>query len=337
MLQEFCRWGNALQFFTRREFARLVGGAGLWPAFVFAQSSKPVVGFVNNGASGSFTTHLAAFRKGLNETGVADGAVAIETRWAEGNSSRLPGLIQDLVQRRVDVIAATGGTATPLAAKAASGTVPVVFAIGGDPIKFGLVASLNRPGGNMTGVSFLANALLPKQLEVLHEAVAKDAIVGFLVNPANPNAEPDTAVVTSAAAKLGRKLVVVKAKAKGEIDVALTSLAHQKAGALLIFPDALFTSAFPQLLTHASQHKLPTLYNRDFALAGGLIGYGANQVEAYRFAGSYVGRILKGEKPAELPVMQSTAVELIVNLETAKAFGIEIPQTLLARADRIIE
>jgi putative ABC transport system substrate-binding protein len=297
-----------------------------------------VVGFVNNGSAGSFVSHLAEFRKGIAGAGIADGHVVIETRWAEGNNSRLPGLMQELVQRRVDVIAATGGTATPLAAKAASGTVPIVFAIGGDPIKFGLVVSLNRPGGNITGASFLANALLPKQFEVLHEAVAKETIIGFLVNPTNPNAEPDIAIVTSAAAKLGRKLIVVKATAKGEIDAALVSLAHQKAGALLIFPDALFTGAFPQLLAHAKQQKLPTLYNsRDFALAGGLIGYGADQMEAYRFVGSYVGRILKGEKPAELPVMQSTAVELIVNLDTAKALGIEIPQTLLARADRIIE
>jgi len=330
--------GGTLHTVTRREFAVLAGGAALWPAVAFAQASKHVVGFVNNGSAGSYALHLAAFRKGISEAGVVDGQVAIETRWAEGNIDRLPGIMQDLVERRVDVIATTGGTATPLAAKAASLRVPIVFAIGGDPIKFGLVASLNRPGGNMTGVSFLANTLLPKQLEVLHEAVAKDAIIGFLVNPANPNAEPDIAVVTSAATKLGRKLVVGKAKAKGEIDAALTSLAHQKAGALLIFPDALFTDAFPQLLTHASHYKLPTLYNSgDFALAGGLIGYGANQMEAYRFAGSYVGRILKGEKPAELPVMQSTAVELIVNLKTAKSLGIEMPQPLLARADRIIE
>lgn len=324
----------------RRELACLLVGAVAWPSAAMAQRSKPLVGFVNNGSSGSYGLLIAEwFRRGLREAGFVEGQdVAIEYRWADGDNDRLPAMVQDLVQRGVSVIVATGGTATALAAKAEAGVTPVVFAIGGDPIKFGLVASLNRPGGNTTGVSFLANALLAKQLEVLHEAVPKDATIGLLSNPANPNAESDTAEVVSAAAKLNRKLVVVKAKTKSDIDQAIASLVQQKVGALLIYPDALFTSLRSQLLALVSRHKLPALYNsREFAAAGGLIGYGAKQAEAYRYAGIYTGRILKGEKPGELPVMLSAAVELVVNLKTAKALGIEIPQTLLARADEIIE
>jgi putative ABC transport system substrate-binding protein len=246
--------------------------------------------------------------------------------------------MQDLVQRRVNVIVATGGTPTALAAKAVAEAIPIVFAIGADPIKFGLVTSLNRPGGNVTGVSFLANTLLPKQLEVLHETVAKDAVIGFLVNPANPNADSDTADVVSSAAKLGRKLAIARATKPSEIDAAFSSLLDRQAGALLIFPDALFTSLREPLIALLARHKMPAIYNsRDFAVSGGLIGYGANQVEAYRNAGLYAGRILKGEKPANLPVMQSTTVDLVVNLKAAKMLGIEIPQTLLARADEIIE
>lgn len=324
-----------LLYLGRREFVGLLGGALARPAVALAQSTKPLVGFVNNGAANIFGPLFAAFQRGLGEAGFADGQVVIEDRWAEGDNSRLPALLEDLVRRRVNVIAATGGTPTALAAQAASGAIPVVFAIGADPVKFGLAASFNRPGGNTTGVSFLANALLAKQVEVLHETVAKDVVLGFLINPVNPNADSDTA---SAAAKLGRKLVIVKAQRPSDIATAFSLLVDQKVGALLIFPDALFTSLREQLVALVLRHKLPALYNsRDFAVSGGLIGYGANQGEAYRHTGAYVGRILKGEKPAELPVMQSTAVDLVVNLKTAKALGIEVPQTLLARADEIIE
>jgi putative ABC transport system substrate-binding protein len=219
-----------------------------------------------------------AFRQGLAEAGYTDGQnVAIEYRWAEGDNSRLPALVDDLVQRRPTVIAVTGGTATAIAAQAATATIPIVFAIGGDPVKFRLVASLNRPGGNMTGVSFLANSLLAKQVEILHEMVAKDAVIGFLVNPANPNDEADTREVMSAAATLQHRVLIERVLTPTGIEPALASMMQQRIGALLIYPDALFTSQIQQLLALAARHKLPMLYNREFAVAGGLIGYGANR------------------------------------------------------------
>jgi len=322
----------------RREFVAGLGGAVAWPLLVRAQSSQPVVGFINNGSAAAFAALAAAFQKGMAETGYVDGQnVIIEHRWAEGDNNRLPAFVAEFVQRRVAVIAATGGTASPIAARPAATTIPVVFAIGADPVKFGLVNSLNRPGGNMTGVSFLANSLLPKQVEVLHEIVGKDAIVGLLINPANPNAESDTRAVVAAAALLRHRTVTERAETEAEIASAFAALTAQHIGALLIFPDALFTSFRQQLVALAARHKVPTLYNSAFAASGGLIGYGAKQTEAYRNAGIYTGRILRGDKPADLPVMQSSTVELVVNLKTAKSLGIEIPQTLLARADEVIE
>lgn len=322
----------------RREFIVGLGGAAAWPSVAWPQSPKPLVGFLNNGSSATLVQLTTAFRQGLAEAGYTDGQnVAIEYRWAEGDNSRLPALVDDLVQRRPTVIAVTGGTATAIAAQAATATIPIVFAIGGDPVKFRLVASLNRPGGNMTGVSFLANSLLAKQVEILHEMVAKDAVIGFLVNPANPNAEADTREVMSAAATLQHRVLIERVPTPTGIEPALASMMQQRIGALLIYPDALFTSQIQQLLALAARHKLPMLYNREFAVAGGLIGYGAKQSEAYRNAGLYVGRILRGDKPADLPVMQSSAVELVINLKTAKTLGIDMPQTLLARADEIIE
>ena len=326
-------------YMRRRDFIAALGGAlVLAPQVSRAQSAKPIVGFINNGSAAAFTSLAAAFQKGLEETGYVDGQnVMIEHRWAEGDNNRLPAFVQEFIQRRAAVIAATGGTASPIAAQSAAATIPVVFAIGADPVKFGLVASLNKPGGNMTGVSFLANSLLAKQVEVLHELVRKDAVIGFLVNPANPNAEPDTRAVVAAAALLHHRIVTERATTQAELERAFGALTAQNINALLIFPDALFTSFREQLVTLASRHKLPTVYNYAFAASGGLVGYGAKQTEAYRNTGIYVGRILRGDKPADLPVMQTSSVELVVNLKTAKAFGIEIPQTLLARADEIIE
>jgi putative ABC transport system substrate-binding protein len=324
----------------RREFLGLVGSAATaWPSVAWSQSREPLVGVIHNGSPAIFAPLIDTFRRGLGDAGYVDGqSVTIEYRWAEGDNSRLPALVSDLVQRGPAVIAATGGTAVPLAARAAGGTIPVVFAIGGDPIKFGLVASLNRPGGNMTGASFLANSLLAKQVEILHEAIGRDAVIGFLVNPTNPNAEADTREVVSAAAKLQHKLITERAKTLGELDTAFMALIRQRINALLLFPDALFTNQRQQVVALAARHKLPTLYNsREFAAAGGLIGYGAKQGEAYRVAGLYAGRILRGDKPADLPVVQSSSVELVINLKTAKALGLTVPPALLARADAVIE
>ena len=306
---------------------------------VYAQAQSPLIGFVNNGSPKSYTTLVAAFRDGLGAAGFEEHRnVAIQYRWAYDDNSRLPVLIQNLIEARVSLIAATGGTPVPLAARNATKAVPVVFAIGADPVKMGLVASFNRPGGNITGVSFLANTLLAKQIEILHELAAKDAVLGYLSNPANPNAESDAVAVMSAVAKLGRRLVMAKATTPAEIDAAFAKFVQERVGALLIFPDALFTSNRERLIALLSQHKLPGVYNsREFAVAGGLIGYGANQTEAYRQAGNYAGRILKGEKPGDLPVVQSSSIQLVVNLKTAKILGVDVAQTLLARADEIIE
>jgi putative ABC transport system substrate-binding protein len=249
----------------------------------------------------------------------------------------LPDLLQNLEQRRVAVIVATGGSPTALAAKKVSSTIPIVFSIGADPVKLGLVASLNRPGGNMTGVSFLANSLLAKQVEILHQIAATDAAIGFLVNPSNPSSVASTESVSTAAKTLGRQLIIAKASTPSEIEGAFVTIAKDKVGGLLIFPDSFFSSERQLLLRLVGQQRLPALYNREFALAGGLISYGARQSDAYKQAGLYAGRVLKGEKPADLPVVQSTDIELIINLKTAKSFGINVPVALLGRADEVIE
>jgi putative ABC transport system substrate-binding protein len=236
------------------------------------------------------------------------------------------------------VIVATGGTATALAAKSATSTIPIVFAIGGDPVKFGLVASLNRPGGNLTGVSFLSNTLVAKRFELLNETIPKAARIGFLVNPTNPNSESDTSAAMQAANTLGHELLIAKASAEDDFDGAFAVLIEQRSEALVIFPDALFTSRRDRIVTFAARHMLPAIYSsREYTMAGGLMSYGANQADAYRRAGSYAGRILKGEKAADLPVQQSTKIELILNLKTAKALGLTFPITLLGRVDEVIE
>jgi putative ABC transport system substrate-binding protein len=253
-------------------------------------------------------------------------------------NNRLPALVADLVSRPAALIAATGGVASALAAQSGTTTIPVVFAMGADPVKFGLVTSLNRPGGNITGVSYLANTILEKQIEMLHESVSRVTAIGFLVNPSNPNAEQDMITAAAASRAFGHEPIIVKAGTISEIDAVIAALVEQRAGALVIFPDALFTSHIGQIVKLTTDHLLPAIYNsRAFALGGGLMSYGTDQANAYRQAGVYAGRILKGTKPADLPVQQSTRVELVVNLKAAKMLGVSFPLTLLGRADEVIE
>jgi putative ABC transport system substrate-binding protein len=323
----------------RREFITLIGGAAAaWPMAARAQQSKlPVVGFLGSGSPESDAFREAAIRQGLSETGYIEGHnVAFESRWAEDHNERLPALAADLVRHEVAVIVLFGNTAV-MAAKATA-TIPIVFAIGGDPIKLGLVASLNRPGGNSTGVSFLTDLLVAKQFEVLHETVPNTTPIGVLISSTNPNAEPDTKNVLAAAESVGQKMVIVRAHADSDLEAALTTLVQQRAGALMVCADPFFTNRQDKLIEFAARQKLPAIYFlREFAAAGGLMSYGTSITEAGRLVGLYAGRILKGEKPADLPVQQSTKVELVVNLKTAKVLGLAVPPALLARADEVIE
>jgi putative ABC transport system substrate-binding protein len=324
----------------RREFITFLGGvAAAWPLAARAQAGVPIIGFLGPGSSAGYAPYLAGFRQGLSETGYVEGRnVAIEYRWADNQDDRLPVLAEELVGRRVAVIATGGATAAVIAAKAATSTIPIVFAIGGDPVKFGLVASLNRPGGNVTGVSFLSNMLVAKQLELLAELIPAAATIGVLVNPNNPNAESDKKAIEAAAVSLGRQIDFVYAGNERDLDTAFASLVRRQAAGLLVFPDALFTSWREQLADLAGRRKLPAIYtNRVYAESGGLMSYGANQTDAFRQAGFYAGRILKGEKAADLPVLQPTKFEFVINTKTAKLLGLDIPDRLLALADEVIE
>jgi putative tryptophan/tyrosine transport system substrate-binding protein len=324
----------------RRDFISVLGGAVAWPLAARAQqAAMPLVGFLGPASAAGYVPFLTAFREGLSASGYVEGRnVTIEYRWANDRYDLLPALATDLVNRRVSALATGGATAAALAAKNATTTIPVVFSIGADPVKFGLVASLNRPGGNVTGVSFLANALMAKRLEVLGELLPGTDKFAVLINPSNPNAVSDTQDVLSAASALGRQVFVVKATEQRELDEVFNSLTRQQARALLVLPDALFTSRPQQLSILAAHHRLPAIYpNRLFSDAGGLMSYGTDQLEAYREAGRYVGRILKGERPSDLPVVQSTKFEFVINLKTARTLGIDIPAKLLAIADEVIE
>jgi ABC-type uncharacterized transport system substrate-binding protein len=324
----------------RREFIALLGGAATaWPLAARAQQpAMPVIGFLGSTTPGVYVDRVRAFHQGLSESGYVEGRnVAIEYRWAEGHYDRLPALAADLVRRGVSVIAANAIPAA-LAAKAATSTIPIAFSIGVDPVEVGLVASLSRPGGNLTGAVSLAVELGPKRLELVHELMPSATAVAFLVNPSRPNVEDETKIMQAVARSLALELRVLQAKTEGDFDAVFTKLAQERAGPLVIGVDAFFNSHSDQLAALALRHAVPTIYQyREFAAAGGLMSYGASATDTARQAGVYCGRILKGEKPGELPVIQSTKAELVVNLKTAKALGLTVPTALLVRADEVIE
>ena len=325
----------------RREFISLISGAAVvWPLASRAQQpAMPVVGFLNAASPQPYARMLSAFLKGLSETSYIENQnVKIEYRWAQGEVDRLPALAADLVHREVAVIAATG-TPAALAAKAATTTIPIVFETGNDPVHLGLVASLNRPSGNVTGIAQLAIEVAPKRLELLHEMIPTARIFALLVDPTDPVVFENTTRGTQAAARsLGLELHVLNVSTERDFDAVFANLIQLRAGGLVISGGQFFNSRSKQLAAMALQHALPTIFPyRDLAAAGGLMSYGASLTDAYRLAGVYTGRVLKGEKPADLPVQQATKVELIVNLKTAKALGVTVPMSLLGRADEVIE
>jgi putative tryptophan/tyrosine transport system substrate-binding protein len=321
--------------------AFLASTAALRPlATVAQQTAMPVIGYLSSRSPSDSQDIIAAFHQGLDEAGFVDKHnVLIEYRFAEGNFDRLPGLAAELVGRQVNVLVATGGTVSAVKAKLVlPTTIPMVFAMGGDPVELGIVESLNRPGGNITGVTFLVSGLAVKALEILNDLLPKATTIGFLFNPENPNSESSMKEAEEAANKLGKKLIAAEASTEHEIDSAFTTLEQQQAAALLVQPDSLFTDQRVKIVVLAARQALPAVYTlRDFAVAGGLVAYGTSITDANRHLGSQTGRVLKGDKPADLPVMQSTRFELIINLKTAKALGLEIPPILLVRADEVIE
>jgi putative ABC transport system substrate-binding protein len=326
----------------RRKFITLLGGAAAaWPlAGAHAQQpATPAIGILDGTSPEGFAYAMLAFRQGLNEVGYLEGRdVTVLYRSAEDQNDRLPALATELVDRGVALIVTTGGTVSAIAAKAAAATTPIVFIIGADPVRFGLVASLSRPGGNVTGVNFLVNMLVAKRFELLHELVPQAASIGMLVDPNNPNADTDTSNALDAAAAIGKQIHVLNASTESDVEAAFVALVQRKADALFVAPHAVFNSRRDQLIALAARNRIPTIYGtRAFVMAGGLVSYGTSILDAYRHAGVYVGRILKGEKPADLPVMQSTTFELVINLKTAKAYGIDISAKLLALADAVIE
>jgi putative ABC transport system substrate-binding protein len=325
----------------RRDFITLLGGAAAaWPLAARAQQAgTPVIGFLHGATPEAYASPMAAFRKSLGEAGYSEGQnVTIEFRWAEGRLERLPELAADLVRRQVSVIFAGGGAEPALAAKPTTSKIPTVFANGVDPVEVGLVASLSRPGGNITGVSFLINTLGPKELEALHDLRPQATAIAALINPNLATTASQSKDVEVAARALGLEVRVLHANTEREIETVFESLSQVQAGGLVIGANAFFFSRRDQLVGLAARYSVPTVYPwREAVVAGGLMSYGANVAEAYRLAGNYAGRILKGEKPADLPVQQSTNTELVINLKTAKSLGLTFPITLLGRADEVIE
>jgi putative ABC transport system substrate-binding protein len=325
----------------RREFITLLGGAAVWPLAARAQqTAMPVIGFLGLSSPDAFSGRLAAFKNGLAAAGFSENRnVEVIYRWAHDEADRLPRLAADLVNRNVNVIATTGGPASAFAAKTATSSIPIVFATpGSDPIELGLVASMNRPGGNITGVGFLVSTISGKQLELLHETVPNAKSVGLLVNPANPNTQNYVRNVQIAADALGREVLVLRAATETELTKALETLAEQRVGAFIAVLDVFFFRQREQIVSWAARHAVPGMYaSRDFPEIGGLMSYGSSLDDAHRQEGVYVGRVLKGEKPGDLPVQQAVKIELVLNLRTAKALGLTIPLPLSGRADEVIE
>ena len=327
----------------RREFIAGLGSAAVWPVVTTAQqTAMPVIGYLNGFSPNDapFRNAVSYFRQGLADTGYIEGRnVAIEYRWAEEHNDRLPALVADLVRRRVAVIVVANTTAAALAAKAATQTIPIVFAMGGDPVAFGLVESLRHPGGNLTGTSVLQTAVIAKRLELLHELMPAATRIAFLSNPANPAVvEAEMNEMKPAARELGLQLLVLHASNEREIETAFETLAQQQAEGLLVSADVFFLARRDQVIALAARHAVPAVYaSSEVTVAGGLMSYATSRFDAAHLLGVYAGRILKGEKPADLPVQQSTRVEMIVNLKTAKALGLTVPQSILLRADTVIE
>ncbi len=324
----------------RREFAASVAGAVVvWPFGAWAQKpvAMPLVGYLSAAASSDSPDLLAAFRQGLSEAGYVEGKnVVIAYRWADDDYARLPDLVADLVNRRVAVIAATS-TPVALAAKKATATIPIAFTVGGDAIKAGLVSNFSQPDGNLTGVTRFNVELAPKRLELLHEAVPAATVIALLVNPSNPNSEPLWRDLQTAASRIGLRLELRRARTDGELEQAFAGLPQLRAGALMVAPDPFFNTRSAQLAALATRYAMPTIYQyRQFVAAGGLMSYGASNTDSHRQLGVYTGRLLGGAKPADLPVQQSTKIELFVNLRTAKALGLTVPSSLLSRADEVM-
>jgi putative ABC transport system substrate-binding protein len=326
----------------RRELIAAIGWAAVgWPLAVRAQQSPtmPVIGYLNGASAAQFPQLLAGFHKGLSETGYSEGRnVAFEYRYADGQYDRLPALAADLVSRRVSVIVATAGTPTIRAAKAATSTIPIVFVIGGDPVTFGIVASLNLPGGNITGMTLSGIETVAKRLGLMLELVPAATIIAVLTNPKNPISESQLTELQAAARKLDRQLLVLNASTESDFTAVSTDIGQHKVDALFVAADPFFDDRRQQIVSLAARHKIPACYTRrDFVVDGGLLSYGPDACDAFRQAGIYTGRILKGEKPADLPVMEPIKFEMVINLKTAKALDLNVPPTLLARADEVIE
>jgi putative ABC transport system substrate-binding protein len=323
----------------RRDAIAVLGGATAWPLTALTQRTLPVVGVLSSRSLDDSKEMLAAFGQGLNELGFVERQnVEIEYRWAEGRYDQLPALAADLVHRQVAAILAVGSVPSPLAAQAATSTIPIVFIIGGDPVKFGLVASLSRPGSNVTGVNILSGALTAKRLEVLRELVPGVGRVGCLMNRSSPEAQTQLTDIQTAAQTFGQEILVLNAGNERDFEAVFASLVQQQAGALVVANDALFVLHRERLVALSARYAIPAIYFlREFTVAGGLMSYGNSLADAYRQVGIYVGRILQGTKPADLPVQQAVKIELVINLKTANALGLTVPPTLLARAEEVIE